>query len=71
MSETEWRVLKRTIAIQIYENWKGAEKMIASKLGINIPEDKNSPQACAAYTSLYEAMCEHFRQMSDRDWKNF
>ena len=71
-NESEWRTLQRYLARPVYEGWKfEVEAMVASKKGIVIPEDKQSREACAAYTAIYECMLEHFRQYSDEQWRNF
>jgi hypothetical protein len=70
-NDTEWRVLWRNIALPVYEGWTEIEREVAAKKGITIPEDKRSSAACASYTALYECMLQHFRQMTDQEWKNF
>ena len=74
--ETEWRVLYRPIAVEVYAGWKAIERELAARKGIAIPdidtlERKLSPESCAAFTALYECLVAHFQQFSDSDWRNF
>jgi hypothetical protein len=73
---TDWRILYRPIGLSIYQGWKEFELELAAKKGIAIPdidtlEKKNSSESCAAFTALYECMLQHFRQMTDEEWRNF
>jgi len=68
MPDTEFKSLYRILPVPVKDNWEAVEREVAARHGIVLGSKMETPGAWAA---LYELMGQHFRQMSEEEWRNF
>ena len=64
----QWRTLHRVLPYDVYRDWQEAERIIASKIGVELGSKHETP---GAWCSVYEKLAQHILQMSDSEWLNF
>ena len=63
-----WKSLWRALPEDVYRDWQEAERIIASKIGVELGSKHETP---GAWCSVYEKLAQHILQMSDSEWLNF